>query len=82
MGVLNKKAYIFVITLHKKKGFRMTGNPYIYCKHLMGIEPTYPAWEAGVLPMNYRQGMALIMVCLVLLSLVYICPKCRIYRQN
>ena len=19
----------------------------------MGIEPTYPAWEAGVLPMNY-----------------------------
>ena len=21
----------------------------------MGIEPTYPAWEAGVLPMNYAR---------------------------
>ena len=22
-------------------------------ERIMGIEPTYPAWEAGVLPMNY-----------------------------
>ena len=22
-------------------------------ERMMGIEPTYPAWEAGVLPMNY-----------------------------
>ena len=24
----------------------------------MGIEPTYPAWEAGVLPMNYTRVYA------------------------
>lgn len=24
-------------------------------ERLMGIEPTYPAWEAGVLPMNYSR---------------------------
>ena len=25
----------------------------------MGIEPTYPAWEAGVLPMNYIRTVKL-----------------------
>src|SRR5699024_5914274 len=24
-----------------------------YCKQMTGIEPASPAWEAGVLPMNY-----------------------------
>ena len=24
-----------------------------FLERIMGIEPTYPAWEAGVLPMNY-----------------------------
>ena len=25
-------------------------------KRARGIEPPYPAWEAGVLPMNYARG--------------------------
>ena len=25
----------------------------IKIKQVMGIEPTYPAWKAGVLPLNY-----------------------------
>ena len=25
------------------------------CKRVMGIEPTYPAWKAGVLPLNYTR---------------------------
>ena len=30
-----------------------------YRKRVMGIEPTYPAWKAGVLPLNYtRTGNA------------------------
>ena len=24
-------------------------------ERVMGIEPTYPAWEAGVLPLNYTR---------------------------
>lgn len=24
-------------------------------KRVMGIEPTYPAWKAGVLPLNYAR---------------------------
>ena len=26
-----------------------------YLERVMGIEPTYPAWEAGVLPLNYTR---------------------------
>ena len=27
-------------------------------ERVMGIEPTYPAWKAGVLPLNYtRKGL-------------------------
>ena len=26
-------------------------------KRVMGIEPTYPAWKAGVLPLNYTRTM-------------------------
>ena len=26
-----------------------------YAKRVMGIEPTYPAWKAGVLPLNYTR---------------------------
>lgn len=25
-------------------------------ERLMGVEPTYAAWEAAVLPMNYSRG--------------------------
>ena len=27
------------------------------CKRVMGIEPTYPAWKAGVLPLNYTRRL-------------------------
>ena len=26
-------------------------------KRVMGIEPTYPAWKAGVLPLNYTRNV-------------------------
>ena len=26
-----------------------------FAKRVMGIEPTYPAWKAGVLPLNYTR---------------------------
>ena len=32
---------------HKSKLFNL--------KRVMGIEPTYPAWKAGVLPLNYTR---------------------------
>ena len=32
-------------------------------KRVMGIEPTYPAWKAGVLPLNYTR-MSLKRYCL------------------
>ena len=28
---------------------------YARTKRVMGIEPTYPAWKAGVLPLNYTR---------------------------
>ena len=28
---------------------------YVLKKRVMGIEPTYPAWKAGVLPLNYTR---------------------------
>ena len=28
---------------------------YGHIKRVMGIEPTYPAWKAGVLPLNYTR---------------------------
>ena len=28
---------------------------YEHTKRVMGIEPTYPAWKAGVLPLNYTR---------------------------
>ena len=29
----------------------------LIAKRVMGIEPTYPAWKAGVLPLNYTRAM-------------------------
>ena len=29
-------------------------------KRVMGIEPTYPAWKAGVLPLNYTRTFVLV----------------------
>ena len=31
-----------------------------FLKRVMGIEPTYPAWKAGVLPLNYTRKEFLI----------------------
>ena len=28
---------------------------YLMQERVMGIEPTYPAWKAGVLPLNYTR---------------------------
>ena len=31
----------------------------VQVERVMGIEPTYPAWKAGVLPLNYtRRGVS------------------------
>ena len=29
-------------------------------ERVMGIEPTYPAWKAGVLPLNYTRMLSLV----------------------
>ena len=29
-------------------------------ERVMGIEPTYPAWKAGVLPLNYTRTWAVL----------------------
>ena len=31
----------------------------------MGIEPTYPAWKAGVLPLNYTRMFEYKLLCVV-----------------
>ena len=38
----------------KEKPGRPAGQAKLMMEHLAGIEPVYPAWEAGVLPLNYR----------------------------
>ncbi len=41
--------------------WRVYNNPAPIMERVMGIEPTYPAWKAGVLPLNYtRTGRFLI----------------------
>ena len=52
--------YIFLIRKSHKKYAKpnvFTGVSHISLsqqkKRITGIEPAYPAWEAGVLPMNY-----------------------------
>ena len=37
----------------RKIPLRIIPKGYFLFKQVMGIEPTYPAWKAGVLPMNY-----------------------------
>ena len=32
---------------------------YRLTERVMGIEPTYPAWKAGVLPLNYTRTFVL-----------------------
>ena len=32
-----------------------TSDTFTVSKRVMGIEPTYPAWKAGVLPLNYTR---------------------------
>ena len=38
-------------------------------KRVMGIEPTYPAWKAGVLPLNYTRKKS------ILFSFINQCPE-------
>lgn len=38
----------------KEKPGWTAGQTKLMMEHLAGIEPVYPAWEAGVLPLNYR----------------------------
>ena len=38
-------------------------------KRVMGIEPTYPAWKAGVLPLNYTR-------------MIYNCLECPVPESN
>ena len=41
----------------KKKKETLIFQDFLYkkIKRVMGIEPTYPAWKAGVLPLNYTR---------------------------
>ena len=41
--------------MQKSRHFRGFNN----VERVMGIEPTYPAWEAGVLPLNYTRTFSL-----------------------
>ena len=39
-------------------------------KRVMGIEPTYPAWKAGVLPLNYTRIKHILFGTLIILTQV------------
>ena len=43
------------VALHQLSHSRIYINGKIPVKRVMGIEPTYPAWKAGVLPLNYTR---------------------------
>ena len=45
-----------VSPLNNNKGLRNKPETFIIVKRVMGIEPTYPAWKAGVLPLNYTRN--------------------------
>lgn len=46
-------------------------------KRVMGIEPTYPAWKAGVLPLNYTR------ICLANFFTISLFPtKCKHFFQK
>ena len=40
-------------------------------KRVMGIEPTYPAWKAGVLPLNYTRVTHIIIIIFLILSILF-----------
>jgi len=44
----------FTLSSHKEKPLIPQG---LETKRVMGIEPTPPAWEAGVLPLNYTRNI-------------------------
>ena len=45
-------------------------------EQVMGIEPTYPAWKAGVLPLNYTCGQrALLTRALILYHTSFACAS-------
>ena len=48
---------IFSIICNKKKKNKKEVNTSAenQLERMMGIEPTYPAWAAGVLPLNYTR---------------------------
>ena len=45
-------------TIKKDECFYSVSNAIrtLAMERLMGVEPTYAAWEAAVLPMNYSRG--------------------------
>ena len=34
--------------------------PTVFLERVMGVEPTRPAWKAGILPLNYTRGTVFI----------------------
>ena len=38
-------------------------------KRVMGIEPTYPAWKAGVLPLNYTRKSYEVLLLTIMYSI-------------
>ena len=45
----------FELLAHALEGRCSIQLSYGYTKRVMGIEPTWPAWKAGVLPLNYTR---------------------------
>lgn len=38
-----------------KKGCRTCDSPFFILERMKGIEPSYQAWEARILPLNYTR---------------------------
>ena len=46
-------------------------------ERVMGIEPTYPAWKAGVLPLNYTRIWA-VLPTIQLIEYTILCGICQV----
>ena len=46
--------------IHKKEYKKRNRINSFLKERVMGIEPTYPAWKAGVLPLNYTRTFVLV----------------------
>ena len=57
---MNLKSSIVCRILRKRKTLVAQGfQRKITAKRVMGIEPTLPAWKAGVLPLNYTRNLTI-----------------------